>query len=705
MVSKKGASASNTEGGFRVEGVVQKEQSDCDSAELKLFAYAFDKSGAELGKAAVEESGKYSVSLALRKPIDVKLVIGPEGEAQQIRRSSGFSHSFSANDWHVKGTEYSLQYDAILPLDVLKLWWPNRMCVSGHVRKVVTENEETDYCAVPYVKVEVFDVDRESCFWPWIIKWPELVLDHPVVRIPEIIKEPVFPPIKFPPGPQPDPVPDLKFSRLANTRLSASINASFNEVAFNPQPEPPAMQRRLLQNNVQRVGEMAQLEPSVASRLDQLTLTSKIAPWYIFPWCFYSKQLVCETTTDCNGYFNCCFDWWPFHFRSGRLRYDSRPDIIIRVTQIINGVETVIYMDPYTSTRWNVNYAHIDLFLDNEEVVCSHSECYQPEDGSPVFFTRIGDDEVYQINQTTGLYNQGSLVNVAYGSTMNVYGQFGDDLTQADPASGGSADYYYYRLSYAPQGSADDEFKFIDVNLSDTRVEKLSLNAASHKLGPFTVNSIPSLYEVRNFEDYYWYNPDYIGIWHSILAEEDTGTYTLRLEMFDKNGSYINSAANTVDYRNGAGIGDGTPPTPLPAMIDHCDLLMTLDNKAPIAEITIPSAINDCGVIPFASVPPFDVNVAVSQENNRLRQWQLWYTKGVGSEQFLTQYVSDNGLPGSDNETVSVDGLLTGLTTTCAFAFRLRAWAHIRNGRHFIYIDQDIDAVAIEKCPECEECS
>jgi len=63
---------------------------------------------------------------------------------------------------------------------------------------------------------------------------------------------------------------------------------------------------------------------------DRLTLTSKVAPWLIFPRCFYSRELVCETYTDCDGYFRCCFRWWPIHFRNGQLRFDSRLDIIIR---------------------------------------------------------------------------------------------------------------------------------------------------------------------------------------------------------------------------------------------------------------------------------------------------------------------------------------------------------------------------------------
>ncbi len=698
MVSKKKPGAGRDKiTSFKIQGVIQRERSECETGELELAAYVFDKGGSLLGQSNIDGSGKYSVSVRLARPTSVDLIVGPEGEAQQIRHSSAFSQSFAAEEWQGRGNQFRITFETLLPLYVWRPWWPQRICIDGHVRKVTTEDGVTEFCRVPFVKVEIYDVDRETCFWPWIRKWPELVLDCPVVRIPEIVREPPFPPGPFP---GPDPAPEFDFSR-ASSRMQTNSFAPGMDVAFNPQPEPPRTLPMATDSAFQRVGEIRQLDSAVATRLDKLTLTSKIAPWHILSHCFYSKALVCETTTDCNGYFKCCFKWWPFHLRRGRLRFDARPDIIVKITQVINGVETVIYLDPYTSTRWNVNSTHLDLFLDDEDVVCSHANCYEPPDGSPVFFTRIGDDEVYQINQTSGYYNQGSLSNVAYGATMNIHGQFGDDLTQSDSGVGSPPDYYYYRLSYAPLGSADDEFKFIDANLSDTRVDKGSLNAQSHKLGPYTVNGVPSLYEVRNFDGYYWYNPDWIGRWASRYAEADTSTQILRLEVFDKNGVHIQSAVGSVDYRNGAGIGNGTPPTPLPAMVDHCDLVMTLDNKAPEAEIDVLGVTNECGVIPWTSVPPFNVSVTASQENNRLRGWHLWATKGVGIENLLDQHISPNGLPGSAPRVVLANSLLAGLDSTCAFAFRLRAYSHVRNGRHFVYRDQDIDAVAIEKCPPC----
>jgi hypothetical protein len=494
------------------------------------------------------------------------------------------------------------------------------VCVSGHVRKIEIEDGYTHICPVPYVKVEIFDVDREGCWWPYIRRWWDLLLDRPVIRIPELMRERPFPPRPFP---GPDPAPD--FSRRFGAHLGemAGLNPQpeppsahahsgervglnpqplppYEAIGFDPQPDPPGMMMAYMPAGSEmadigeallalpplslRVGEARMIAPGIASRLENLTLTSKIAPWFLFPRCFYSRELVCETYTDCEGYFQCCFDWWPFHFRRGRLRFDSRPDIIIRVTQVINGVETVIYMDPYTSTRWNVTNTHIDLYLDNDEVQCGSPDCGDRPAGTAVFFTRIGDDEVYQINQANGEYEVPPYSNVAYGGTLYVYGQFGDDLSDGSPAR-------YYRLSYAKQGSS--QFTPITAELSDTRVNKGTLFSDTYTLGPKTVNGVPALYEVRNFDDYYWYNLDWIGTWHSWLAEEDTGTYILRLEVFDENGVKMTSAQ--VDYRDGT----VTPPAVLPPMLDRCDLVITLDNKAPNLTLLTP-ATNECGVIPWS---------------------------------------------------------------------------------------------------------
>lgn len=183
-------------------------------------------------------------------------------------------------------------------------------------------------------------------------------------------------------------------------------------------------------------------------------------------------------------------------------------------------MEKVIYLDPYTSTRWDVINAHIDLWLDNEDIQCGGGDPQERPAGTQAFFTRIGNDEVYWINQTTGLYARHPLSNMAYGHSLRIFAQFGDALSQGAPAR-------YYRLSY--RKGASGSFTIIDTLLGDTRVHKGTLFSDNYSLGPQTVNGVPGLFAVRNFADYYWYNPDWIGIWDTRAAEPDTGAYTLRL--------------------------------------------------------------------------------------------------------------------------------------------------------------------------------
>ncbi len=706
---------------FRIEGQIQREQPECQPGELKLAVYVFDRAGILLGSADMDNKGNYSVSVRLTRPTDVELIIGPVGDAQQIRRSNAYSKKFSAQEWREEGRQFRLRYDTVLPLTIWRPWFPVRICINGHVRKVSQQDGITEICPVPYVKVEIFDVDREACWWPWLRKWWELLLDRPVIRIPELLREPPFPPKPFP---GPDPAPDLKLSQFAQLRPGIGT-LELEQIGISPQPEPPASGRMFanpieniainpqpeppgfsaLPSTFMRVGETGRMDSAIATRFDRLTLTSKIAPWQIFPLCFYSKVEVCETTTDCNGYFNCCFNWWPFHFRRGRLRFDSRPDIIIKVTQVINGVSTVIYMDPYTSTRWNVTNAHIDLYLDNEEVQCG-SGCTPTPSGTATFFTLVGLDDVYKIDQVSGKFSNvvygGSLDNWAYGNNLLICALFGEVLSKGTPKR-------YYRLSYKKgltNSDPNDNTGFIPITsaFSDTRVDKVTFDSQIIQIGPQSpVNGVPNLYEIRNTDDYYWYNMDKIGWWYTDndTVEPDTGIYTLRLEVFNELGVKLTST--DVDYRDGT----DAPPGPLPAMPNRCDMVILIDNKRPDLALSVPGASDICGVVPFSAVPGLTVDINANQAHGRLQQWGLYYVKGIsGGSGTLGAATNNSGIaPLPVNLSIPAAPMTTGLTGTCGFSLTLYAWPLVRNGFGGIHYKQKQIAIAIEKCPPCPPCS
>jgi hypothetical protein len=696
---------------FLIEGQIQREQPECQPGDLRLSAYVFDSAGSLLGSAELDNNGKYSVPVRLVQPVDVELVVGPADMPQQIRQSSAYRQKFSAKDWTGEGDTYRLTFDTVLPLYIWRPWWPQRICISGHVRKISTHDGITNICPVPFVKVEIFDVDREPCFWPPLRKWWKLLLDRPVIRIPDLLKEPPIPPQPFP---GPDPAPEIDLGQYAGSGLGIGASPGL-EVSLNPQPLPPRMrvagpvtpanlspQQEVPSASQQsafiRVGEARLMDSGIAAHLDRLTLTSKVAPWLTFAHCFYSTAEACETTTDCNGYFNCCFNWWPFHFRRGRLRFDSRPDIIIKVTQVINGVPTVIYMDPYTSTRWDVNNAHIDLFLDNEEVLCG-SGCTPTPAGAATFFTLVGLDEVYKINQATGKFSNiaygGSLANWAYGGWLLICALFGATLSSGAPKR-------YYRLSYknglANPADPNDNTGFVPITypLSDTRVDKATFDTQIIHIGPQPpVNGVPNLYEIRNMNDYYWYNPDKIGWWDTEAVETDAGVYTLRLEVFNELGVKLTSA--DIDYRDGT----AAPPGPLPAMVNRCDLVTLIDNRYPDLALTVPGASGTCGVVPFSAVPGLTVNISVNQPHGRLQEWGLSYVKGISGGSGSLAAVTDNSgiTPLPVNLAIPAAPMTAGLTGTCAFSLTLAAWPLIRNGFGRIHYNHKTIAIAIEKCP------
>lgn len=698
---KKSAANTRGKGTFTIDGRIQREQADCQPGTMPLAVYAYDRAGTSLGKADIDAEGNYQMAVHLRQPQDVSVLVAPPGDAEQIRRSSAYRKTFSAKSWERGEGGFRLRHDALLPLDVWRPWWPQRICISGHVRKISHQDGVTDICPVPFVKVEIFDVDRESCLWPLLRpRLPELV-DRPVIRLPELIEKPRFP---RDPIPGPDPAPFQRFDRVAlNPQPLPPKAARFmspgTEVGFNPQPDPPRF--AALAPSLARVGEVAQIDSAIAARLDDLTVTSKIAPWLVFPHCFYSTAEVCQTTTDCSGYFSCCFNWYPFHFRRGRLRFDSRPDIIIKVTQTINGVPTVIWMDPYTSTRWNSGNAHIDLFLDNDEVRCGSGCGPQPE-GAAAFFTLVGLDEVYKIDQVSGKFGNlafgGNHANWAYGGSLLLSGVFGDTLSSGAPKR-------YYRLSYKSglaNADPNDNTGFIPIvhPLADTRVDKGTFESEIANLGPFTINGVGNLYEIRNTDDYYWYNRDKLGWWVTEDLGLTDGLYTVRLEVFNELGAKLTSAV--VDYRDGT----DAPPGPLPAMTNRCDLVVLVDNKHPVLGLTVPGASGTCGVVPFSAVPGLTVDITVDQAHHRLHSWGLSFVKGItgGSGSLGGDTENDGIAPVPVVASIPATPMTAGLTGTCAFALTLGAWPLVRNGFGAIHHASKTIAIAIEKCAPCEGC-
>ncbi|HVR99355.1 MAG TPA: hypothetical protein VMW27_22225, partial [Thermoanaerobaculia bacterium] len=495
------ASAGRPRATFTIAGRVQQERGEEVPRDLKLLAFVFDPGGRLLGTGDVDARGNFKADVRLAEPSAVEIVVAPPGDPEEIRRSPAQRHQVAAKDWAADRTGFLLKPTLELRADLIQIFRPLNICVSGHVRKVFQRDGATQLCPVARAKVEVFDVDRESCWWPYLLPRLDRIADLRVLRAADLVGG-------RPPGP-------IKIPQRTSVE-----GAQLRQAELAPAPVDTA--------NL-RVGEIKTLEPAIASRLENLTLTSLIAPWIYFPTCFYSRALVCETFTDCNGFFNCCFPWWIFHLRRGRLRFDTRPDIIVRVTQVINGVETVIYMDPYTSTRWNVTHAHIDLYLDNDEVVCG-SCAGDPLPGTArASLLQIGSEPVYLADQADGRYKTPPISNGAFGGALYLRGNFTPDLLTGSPMR-------YYKLSWAPAGSSS--FTPILTPLSALRSAPGG-TFETHLLGPQPAGGpLAGLYEVQDI-NHWWLMPGtpggsgmVLGLWDTSF-ETDQGAYTLRMEVYD----------------------------------------------------------------------------------------------------------------------------------------------------------------------------
>src|SRR3954468_3387446 len=329
--------ATNTtqdETGLLIKGAIDFEGAEKGQGEPGVYAHAFDAARAPIGSARVAEDGTFEIRVPFKEPADVSIAITPEADPASLRKSQSHVTPFKAGNWQ-RGT---LEAQLRIPQAI---WWPwrrIRVCVNGHVQKVVAP--AVPGCPVPFVKVEVFDVDRESCWWPWLYRLEPHLIDPRVIDIPTLINPP------FPP----DPIGPVALAHIGDPAAAVSFNPQpqppggrafaepIERVALNPQPLPPREQvagptdpipwsQAFSFESAERPLSRASAE--VAARLRDLTLTSRIAPWDILPLCFYSRQLVCTTYTDCNGDWECCFNWWPLHVRHGRFRFDPRPDIII----------------------------------------------------------------------------------------------------------------------------------------------------------------------------------------------------------------------------------------------------------------------------------------------------------------------------------------------------------------------------------------
>jgi hypothetical protein len=362
-------------------------------------------------------------------------------------------------------------------------------------------------------------------------------------------------------------------------------------------------------------------------------------------------------------------------------------------------------MDPYTNTRWNATNAHVDLYLDDEAIVCG-SGCGDGLEGtSQAAILQVGADPVWTIDQADGKYKTGvpNYSNGAYQGTVTIKGDFSTDLKSGPKR--------YYKLSRS-KDIAVPSFTDIQTPLSVLRAVFLG-TFQPYLIGPQPASAGPiaGLYEVQDLT-HWWINPGPGGAgitlcqYVSTEDEADEGGYILRMEVFDENGVKL----NTIQFPNHGGDGSGIDPSPVPVMVGQQDLKVYIDNKDMSFDLTTP-ATNACGVVVWSPSLMLSFHVHAEQENGRVHSWDLKYVKGVNPTRIALGSAEYSA--GQSPVDVDVNGNVmlvepitpgnpTGqLQSTCAFALLLNAWLHCRNDWGWIYAGEKAYAIAVEKCPVC----
>ncbi|MDQ2985976.1 MAG: hypothetical protein M3R13_04560 [Armatimonadota bacterium] len=692
---------------FSISAKVNLEGGEDRAKSAKLYAYAFGPDGALVAQGSVKD-GKVELTGKAAAEGDIELYLSPSANPDEAKRSMSHTRTLSGDDFKVSSGKRVGNLELMIRLDEWILWFPFRFCVDGHIRK---RQADGSLCPLAFVKVEIFDVDREWCWWRWLRpllpKLPRLP-DRYIIPIPDLIRE------KFPVPPIPDPGPyrgglrDLSrtlnpgemrgFNPQPDPPYEMGMASEFESVALNPQPLPPKMQMMSMMPNdfdpqpdppgpQMLPGMMKELGQAQIAKLRNVSLTSRIAPWFIFPRCFYSKREVCETFTDCSGYFRCCFRFFPWHVRNGHFRFDRVPDVIIKVTQTINGVDHVIYMDPYTNTRWNAGNAHIDVAIDDPDVICGG--CGDPLEGTnAAAILQVATDPLWNIDATTGKHHTPTEDNAAFTGTFTFKGAFTDDLRMGAQK--------YYLVSYRKFGTST----WFPIQDPLNVLRALPFQPFNtYFIGPQPSGPTQGLYEIQD-RVHWWMNPgpggaqDALVQWISTNVETDDGRYEIKLEVFDGTGSRI----NTVVFPNHIGDGSGVDPNPVPSTVGEQVFSVVVDNhtEPPEFDFSLVSNANMCGVIPFGST--LDFWVLANQDNGRIRAWDLNFAKGMtGTAQDLADDSFPNGVA-SVNQHVSGAPLLAGLTGTCAFALTLHVWPHLINDGGWHTGKTKPYAIAVERC-------
>ena len=215
--------------------------------DLKVHAYAFDRSGRFLTSNLVQK-GQVSLDISDAQAPRTRVFFGPpppedaadeEPSLSQMERLRAYEPTWK---WD---PEQAVQELKPIPEILWKPWFWCLCRIRGRVVRPISLGGTLTDLPVCHARVHICEVDRLPRF---ILRLPDdLILRLRDDLIRELLK-PIPRPWPFPiPDPPPfDVDPGIIDPSPENLALKGSVNDRLQQVAFNPQPEPPGMVNQLV---------------------------------------------------------------------------------------------------------------------------------------------------------------------------------------------------------------------------------------------------------------------------------------------------------------------------------------------------------------------------------------------------------------------------------------------------------------------------
>lgn len=436
---------------------------------VSLQALAFNSQGELIASGPVDKDGQAELSLTESQAKGARILFVPDIKSrtdkpptiETLQRMRAYEAPFTINP------QASIQEVLPIPAAISKywIWCPCR--VRGHVVKPIPVDGASQDMPVCNARVHICEVES---FLDLIEDWEDSIIFRLRDEWLAIIDQPFIPPHILP-----DPPPYFRYDpRVVDPspqnvakmqpRAKVGLQSPGSLVAFNPQPDPPAVTAELsrIAASTAKVSRSASIATSVAPLSASLSLEARAAvsstsantvrralkqnvavllPYLCyFPWLYW--WWACEdeavTTTDQYGRFDTTI-WYECE--------DGPPNLYIWVEYFLNGAWTTVYHPPL----WcNVYWA----FACGTDVTIRVTDPRVPWCGNPtlpgkvVAVNSIGNNiSMTQIQRqpagaTEGLTSNGE----PFGGSLEPHAFFGADALIA-------AGITHYKWSYRKIGS------------------------------------------------------------------------------------------------------------------------------------------------------------------------------------------------------------------------------------------------------------